>query len=66
MRGVTDMPTIATRGIWGVEGYTIVEVEEYQARRAGGSYFYATVIGPTGIVYEHQLFGTVDIYIVAG
>jgi hypothetical protein len=59
-------PMLATRGIWGVGGYTIVEVEEYQARSAGGSYFYATVIGPTGIVYEHQLFGTVDIYLTTG
>lgn len=50
---------LSDRGVWGVGGYEILEIEEYIQRPAGGSYFYCTMRHTvTGQVYTRQMYST--------
>lgn len=57
---------VAEHGIWGLGGYEIVEIEEYQTRAAGGSYIYVTMMHTgNGLVYTHQLYSTLEMKVQA-
>jgi hypothetical protein len=57
---------LSDRGVWGVGGYEILEIEEYLTRPAGGSYFYCTMRHTvTGTVYKRQMYNTVSMMVEA-